>query len=97
MHRFEFAGLEAAPLVVVECEVAQLGEGNLVQWELAVGGLHALRDKCEQFNLLGDFALVGKELDLTKIHSRGELNDDFLRKLAELGTLPPLRIDRRVE
>ena len=56
-----------------------------------------MRDKGEQFNLLGNLALVREKLYLAEVHRGGELNDDLLGILAEFGTLPAFGVDCGVE
>ena len=56
-----------------------------------------MRDKGEQFDFLGNLALVRKKLYLAEVHRGGELNDDLLGILTELRTLPAFRVHRRVE
>lgn len=50
-----------------------------------------------QLKLLGDLRLVGEELDLLELHDVGELEDQFLGVLAELGALPSAALGGTVQ
>lgn len=98
VHRFKFAGLELAPLVRIESQKPQAAELDLAQGYLLLGeGLGARGHEGVQLELLGDLGLMGEELDLLELYDVGELEDQLLGVLAELGALPPAALGGTVQ
>ena len=87
----------ARPLVGVQCQKAQLLELNLIEGKLGLCCAQSHGIECEQFNLTGDLALMGQELELRKIDDTLELENDLLRISAILLGLPAFGVDSGVE
>ena len=88
VDRLELSSLEPASLIGIEAEVSDSLELDLVEWNLIGHRLLTAGQERKQFNFGGNFALMRQKLKRFESDELRELNDDFLRVLAELGRLP---------